>query len=315
MRAGLAAILLSGCVLDSTLGAIDTTDGDSDEATASGTRGDASQTGQASLDGGSNDDGSDGAGSDDGGSDGPGSELPPPPPEEWVVPEQCAAVASESAYCLTLDYTTAMLIGVDTGSTCVVATSLDGPLASPSFAWRGMSMVTCGLSESLGLASRIDLQTGQIDALDTECWTITDMGDRILVDESAFDDVVAIYDDFAAIATDTPRQQLELELDGTRMWTDGEQVLSAWHSTDTVWRSTLDGQPLADLLLEGYDGWIWGMAVVDGSLLVLTPDDDPDVHEVYLRRFDPQTGAFEGFVVVDDTLTPYGLRCRPGEGR
>jgi len=231
----------------------------------------------------------------------------PPPPSEWMVPEECTAVAAESGYCLTIDYESPALIGLDTGSVCTFGAQPPGPLFNPSFAWQGMTIVTCDHEGVM----RLDLLTGESELIEHECTAVTGLDDRLLVADGFIRSALAIYDDWDAIAADAPAEELGFALQGTRMWTDGELLLDAWHSTDTLWRHTLAGTSLDDLPLEGHDGWIDGMAVLDGTLFVLTRGDSG---EVELRRFDPDTGASLGTTVIEDLLVPNGLQCLPGEG-
>jgi hypothetical protein len=64
-----------------------------------------------------------------------------------------------------------------------------------------------------------------------------------------------------------------------------------------------------NLVLEGHDGWINGMTVFDGTLLILTPDP-----RFELRRFDVETGATLGTIAFLSLVYPRGLQFRPGEG-
>jgi hypothetical protein len=64
------------------------------------------------------------------------------------------------------------------------------------------------------------------------------------------------------------------------------RLYGAWHSTDTVIVADLDtGNTLPPLLLDGYNGWINGMAVLDGTLLVSAWPP------TQLLRFDLVSGA------------------------
>ena len=312
----LALLLCGGCVLPSTLGDLGDL-GDTGHASGGGSWSDADehggQTGQnASADA---SDGADGASDGTGGADdemGDGSALPPAPAEEWVVPEQCAEVAAESYYCLTSTWGGTRLIGVDTGRTCAVGPEISSYM-SPSFAWRGMSVVVCGTPDEEFRVGRFHLLTGTFETSDVECQVVTDIGDQILVASSLATPQpreLTIYDDFAAIVAHDPAATLGFGISGTRMWTDGEILLDAWHASDTIWRYTTTGEPLGDLVLGGYDGWIRGMAIVGGVLRIVVPGDDQDL----VASFDPDTGAALGTVPIDDVIVPNGLRCRPGEG-
>lgn len=289
---------LAGCVMHSTLGDLDE---DPSGETESGAEAEDDPTiGESATSSQTADD------------TGEGPELPPPSPDGWMVPEECAEVAAESAYCLTMDYEGATLVGIDTGRVCTFGASLDSSLQNPSFAWQGMSIVTCGNDWSANTVGRYDLITGEIDATTLLCRSVTDLGDRILVAEGIESPTLRVYDDFDAIVADAPAEVLDITIQGTRMWTDGEILLDAWHATDVLWRQTMDGEPLGDLPLQGYDGWIDGMFVHEGTLLVLTRGDG---HDNIVRSFDPRSGAAVDMRVLEDLLLPQGLRCRPGLGR
>jgi hypothetical protein len=297
LRYGLIlSLLVGGCVLRSTLGELDA-DGDTTSSSSNDAGGETSDDG---------DDASGGVEESSSGADEPPAPEEPPSPDEWVVPEECAAVAAESGYCLTIDIENVALIGLDTGSVCTFGAS-PGILRNPSFAWQGMRIVTCDDQA----VTRIDVLTGEVEELGHGCSALTDLDDRLLVVSGHIMGNLEVYDDWEAIATNTPTQDLGFGIQGSRMWTDGEILFDAQHSTDTLWRHTLSGDRLDDLPLEGHDGWIDGIFVFEGTLHILTREGGT---EVELRRFDPDTGASLGATVITGLTVPSGLQCRPGEG-
>ncbi len=77
----------------------------------------------------------------------------------------------------------------------------------------------------------------------------------------------------------------------TRATSAGRYILAAHHATDRIMRidPTTDTQG-PDIVLQGFDSWIMGLAVYDGVLRLL--DDgrqDPDL-TIYIRDFDMSTG-------------------------
>ncbi len=301
----LMLLLLGGCVIRSNLGEIDDGSGSGGSTDGAETDGESAEGGQS--------------GNGDGDGDGTSAGTQIPDNDGWSVPEQCTDVASESAYCLTVAYDGFFLIGMDSGSTCNIGPGVGEPgssggLHGPSFAWDGMSIITCGTDEGGQTLERYHLLTGERQGSSIPCMMVTNFGDRLLVaDGPVFGDGLRAYDDFEDILADTPSEDLGFETRGSRMVTDGVVLYDAWHSTETLWRYTIDGDPLPDLPLEGHDGWVDGMFVMDGILLLLTDGNDDDVpHSEQIRRFDPQTGDFLGRQLIGDLQIPSGLRCRPG---
>ena len=78
----------------------------------------------------------------------------------------------------------------------------------------------------------------------------------------------------------------------TRATVSGRILYASHHSTDRVWPIDLgtDAQ-LPDLVLQGFDSWIMGLSVVDGTLRVLDDGRQEGAeYVIYVRDFDLTTG-------------------------
>jgi hypothetical protein len=81
-------------------------------------------------------------------------------------------------------------------------------------------------------------------------------------------------------------------------------VYRAWHSTDTIWRSDLvTGNSLPSIVLQGYDGWILGLAATGNDQLVIPGD----TWGTTVRIFNATNGALQGTITPQVAVT--GAAC------
>ena len=88
------------------------------------------------------------------------------------------------------------------------------------------------------------------------------------------------------------------------MTVHGSTLYSAWHSTVEIQVHDLPTEStLPSIFPEGYDTWVWGMAVTDDGLLALASRGE-------INMFDVATGAFIRTVYpVGDMRAVQGLSC------
>jgi hypothetical protein len=200
-----------------------------------------------------------------------------------------------------------MLIGMDTGTTCSLARVSGGEgiaLWGHSLVWHDDYVYTCD-----GTMFRIALPGGALEDSGVPCEAVSGDGADLVVLDDAIDEQLFRYPDWDAFVAGTPSQIHPLDLVGnySRMHIDANDVYMAWHSTDTMDVYDLPGGGfLRTIALEGHDGWINGIAVLEHTTLVLV---DPSVDRLSL--FDPLTGASTGSLwPAADLYKLNGLACR-----
>lgn len=201
----------------------------------------------------------------------------------------CEVVTQEQHYCLTTTYGGVGVVGLESGTVCPlrVATSLAPGPDVASIAWRGEAMYVCSWGQGL---VRVSLVDGAMEIPQVPCGAITNDGDKpllytVLLTEAPTGNLFA-YPSYAAILSGEAVAVYNLH--NSRMTAHNGRLYSAWHSTETI--DVLDlatNQQLPSITLEGYDGWILGLAVVgDGELVV---SGDPWGETIHI--FDVATGA------------------------
>ena len=226
----------------------------------------------------------------------------------------CEAVTNESQYCLTTAGGTVALLGLDTGSVCTpsAAASLGLYPDSVSLAWRGEAVYACPYGRGLVRAS---LRDGSLQVAQMPCTAVAvDDAGRLLV-STAPSDPSGSYSPTSLYAFDSWDDALRGEAAAVypgsgfgsfpeRLTVHDGIVYSAWHSTDTIWRRDLvSGTSLADLPLQGYDGWILGLSVTPSGRLVIPGDLWGDT----VRLFDATTGEARG--KVTPSIPIEGVSC------
>ena len=235
----------------------------------------------------------------------------PVPGDETMRREQvsfpgCESVTAEQSYCLTTTYDSIALLGLDRGTVCpLTRTSAGLGSAANTIAWRGELLYACGES---GLV-RVSVRDGRWEAAQVACSGVTDYAGGLLVAGSIADPVgwldsaLHAYPDYAAVLRGEPSQAFDVG-DGAFAFTvDGDTLYSAWHSTNTIDTADLaTNEARSPILLDGYDGWILGLSITDGQLVV-----SGDTWGDTVRIFDAATG--DHLRDIDPTVPVSGLSC------
>lgn len=219
-------------------------------------------------------------------------------PREQMQFPGCEAVTQESQYCLTTTYGGPALIGLETGSVCSVANgaAVAGDPLLASLAWRGEAMYVCGYAQGL---TRVSLVDGSVEQAQVACGAVTDDRGSLLLTTAPFGYGAQAYPSYAAVLSGDPSAEYSTGGD-SRMTAHGGRLYSAWHSTNTI--NVFDlvtNELLPPITLDGYDGWILGMAVTDAGELIISGDTWGDKIRVYdvatgakIRELQPSTPVF-----------------------
>jgi WD40 repeat protein len=218
----------------------------------------------------------------------------------------CEAVTAENQYCVTTTSGVVALLGLDSGEVCPLASTSAGvgyPLAT-SIAWRGEIMYAC---TGAGLV-RISLRDGAWEAAQLSCGGVAEYDGGLLLsgsitDSSSWLSPLRGYPDYEAVLNEEVDRTFNAGIGATVFTVDGDTFYSAWHSTDTINLADLSTDaPRGSIPLDGYDGWILGMSVTGGQLVI-----SGDVWGDTVRIFDAQTG--EHLRDVRPSMPVYGLSC------
>ena len=214
----------------------------------------------------------------------------------------CAAIEAESAHCLTIDGPRAHLVGLDSGSVCT-RVELDGAFGPTSLAWTGDEVVGCDEAD-LRLRS-VDLATGTITSYDTTCQAVAVHPEGLVVLRTTTGSP-ELYGSVEAIASGRPAEVFAIQPTASRIATANEVLYSSWHQTQAiqVW-DLATSTYVQDVVLEDWDDWVFGLAVVGGRLVVLGP-----AQERMVRQYDVGSGALLGELPLPDLDLPQGLACR-----
>ena len=226
----------------------------------------------------------------------------------YVLPG-CESLTEESSYCMVVEdgyerasdgtyycdgtKVSAQMVGLDSGTTCGSVPAGAG-LGGASLGWMGDYLYMCEIERGL---ARMSLLDGSIDIAPLPCEGVT-IQDNGLVVLLSFDFeglgyapwYVARFASFEDAVERNPEHVYEMTPYATRMAAHGDDLYFAWHSTNTVETASLaDGAEFQNIVLEGFDNWIFGMDVTDDGKLVLGSWADTGG----LHIFDAATGAFE----------------------
>jgi len=184
-----------------------------------------------------------------------------------------------------------------------------------SITWVGDHVYACvGMAATL---FQIDVGTGAMIDSGQPCTAVADIDGTLLVRRGTMGDPwstdYATYPDFAAVQAGAPSTVTNYTPDIERITATGDTLISSWHSDDHVaMHDLVTGAWGGDVPLDGYDGWVLGMDVVAGQLIVNTWFSNP------LRQvaFDLATGARTcELPSVGGSLDMLdGLACKRGEG-
>jgi hypothetical protein len=221
--------------------------------------------------------------------------------------ELCPEIEAESVYCLSSSFTAWFLIGADTGMSCAIDLPLFD-IDTHSIAWLGDDVFACPRDGSGNSAlTRIRMLDGSIDAADVACEAVAGYHGGLLVLPSVATGPLNVYDSFDAAVSGAPSMAIDVDPFASRMTVSGDRLFAAWHSTAEleVWDLGTQSQ-LESVPLEGHDGWVNGIAVVDNRLFLVTSSPADTFIE-----FDATTGArVTEYPVV--AAHPSGLACRRG---
>lgn len=223
-------------------------------------------------------------------------------PREAIAFPGCEAVTQEHQYCLTTTYGGVAILGLDSGAVCPVATAaaVSGTPLLASIAWRGEAMYVCGYAQGL---TRLSLVDGSIEQAQVACSAVTDDRGSLLLTSAPFGNGAQAYPSYAAILSGEPSAEYDFGAD-SRMTAHGGRLYSAWHSTNTVDVFDLTtNESLPPITLDGYDGWVLGMAVTDAGELIISGDTWGDT--IYV--FDVATGT--KLRELRSTTPVFGLSC------
>lgn len=190
------------------------------------------------------------------------------------VPACRAVLRERGGYCLTQTDGALELVGLDSGTMCpVVRTSSSTKTPDQaSIAWRGEIVYVCGQ----GGLTRISLRDGSEEALGLPCQAVTDFADGILLQPPLVDfrsQGYRWYASLESILDDRVDEILPQVQRNSRMTAEGPLVFSAWHSTGSVdVADVVRGVARKPIALEGYDGWILGLATTGDGRLVVSGD-------------------------------------------
>jgi len=295
-----------------------------DGSSGGSSSGGSSSGGSSSGDGSTEDPGDDGSSTGGGDTSDPGDTTwtgtgtASTEPDRAPIVEDCDDVLAESHVCATIADVTpqvlendryVMLVGMDTGTVCPLTPIIGAeeyPLWGHSLVWHDDYVYTCDV-----LMLRIALADGSVEASEGQCEAVSGDGETtdLLVLEATGDEQIRRYPSWDAFVGGGPLYVHALDLVGSysRLHVDVTEVYMSWHSTDTVDVYDLDeGWLLRSLALEGYEGWIDGMAVLEHQTLVLL---DRSVDRVAL--LDAHTGASLGSLWPNEALYKLsGLACR-----
>ena len=164
---------------------------------------------------------------------------------------------------------------------------------------------------------RIDPETSTASQSDIRCQGLGRWGSNLALTNpngSAY-----AYATEADLLADTPSAEIGTgNLTVSRGAIVGTEFYGAWHSTERLEVVNLDDGLHRTLPLQGFDTWVWGVAAIDGKVLVLDDGRADNSGDVSVWYFDAATGEQTHRVTVsgdeDTGLGGWqaGLWCSPG---
>jgi hypothetical protein len=160
-----------------------------------------------------------------------------------------------------------------------------------------------------GRLTRVHLESGAVEHAAVSCEAVAGWKGQLLIMPSAAsgDSVGALstlrlYATFEDIENGAQPTVITTDYWASRMTAHGDRLYLAWHSTDMLEvRALPDGAALPDVVLEGFDDWADGLAIVDDELFINSWDG--------IFRFDAATGEQTDFVATGAPML-MGLACR-----
>lgn len=203
-------------------------------------------------------------------------------------PFDCGAVMTQSAYCLTHEGSALMFQGLDDGAVCTLTAYPPGSVGlATTLALFDDSVVQCVADE----VRIFTISTQSLDATGIPCVSLARYDDGVVVLPSVWDSPIEFVQTVITYASvDDLREHVIDEIHpiddlyASRIAMSEDTIYAAWHSTDRIHRFDLhSGEDLGDIVLEGHDGWILGMSVVDETIYVRSSFVDDE-----WKRFDTQ---------------------------
>ena len=157
---------------------------------------------------------------------------------------------------------------------------------------RTASVSSSGLVPAPGVSSHCGSQT---------CAAATAWDGRPIISTL---NTVQLWDRWEDLAQLPADQAIAGDFFASRFSVVGDQLLSAWHSTDTIEIFSLpDGEEVRTVVTEGQEGWIHGLSLSAAGELVTIHNRDE------ITIFDGETGVFLRSLAPIDNLS--GLSCYP----
>jgi hypothetical protein len=221
-------------------------------------------------------------------------------------------VTSEGAYCLTTTPGSISLVGLESGDVCHVAASSAPGLGHHvhSLSWRGEIAYVCTYEHGL---MRVSLRDGSWQAMQVGCEAVADYDGGLLLLRPYFQGL-SLFQTLEDAFEGKPAASYSFGGVYSRIATSRNIFYGAWHSTDEIIVGDLaSGESLPPLQLEGFDGWVHGMARTSTEELVLIGWAEPPPTRRALLFFDAGSGAKGKTVPVSDWIG--GLACvEPASG-
>lgn len=241
--------------------------------------------------------------------------------------ESCWSLTSETHYCLLLRHHGAVLVGLDTGTTCPVGPQ-NGLLTSyaeqiTSLGWKDEHVYTC-LGDWIVRVSLLDA-SWEVAPFE-QCYSVTTWNGGLLVGSiphwekltsdnigGQFERKLMYFESFEAVKAGKGTAVLVPTLD-TRQTVLADVLYTAHHSTEKVNTISLpDGELLEPIELEDFDGRVVGMSVTeDGLLFINTPSNK--VGKILV--FDRATGERISEIALTPAVGEFpnfsALVCYPG---
>jgi hypothetical protein len=120
--------------------------------------------------------------------------------------------------------------------------------------------------ESFANVLALDLATNEIKQVAIDCDGVTSDGQRVYV-QSMLTQSLTEFDSLEKLLGNSPTRTLPASW-ATRIGAGEGRLLAAWHSAPEVLSIDLATGADTAIKLEGYDGWIFGLAEVGGSIYV-----------------------------------------------
>lgn len=194
-------------------------------------------------------------------------DIPP-----WELPDTCAWLEDEQAYCLLVTSEDTTLYGVDSGEECDIGDP-DVSIGERGMAWIGMSTAACHEdSDGSGVVQLTRLDTGELAELPTSCSSVTSDRDILYIGYDGFFEEwepLRSFLEYADVVTESPDREFALNSGVHRLVVADNIAWRAWHAADSLERFSLDAdEELPELPIPEHDDWVFGFAAVNNMVLI-----------------------------------------------